>query len=220
MSGRVGVAISTTGTRPRFLEKAEQSWDMAGLTPVTITDVERDGVSAVKNAGLAELMDAGCEHLFLADDDCGPLRRASWERYVTDPAVHLSLSWGEHRSLGNDGDGHSLWSHPRGVLLYFHRSVIERVGGYRTEYPGMHEHVDLSRRVHLAGLTTHRFMDIQQDPREFFWAADMPRPDETRRQFASRKNRQTTIRRTFADRRRATDLWESLDGDTSFVEYR
>lgn len=220
MTGRVGVAISTTGTRPRMLERAEYAWGTAGMMRIhTVYDTEREGVAVTKNRGLQELMDAECEHIFLADDDVYPLHRGSWERYVSDPEPHLMLSWGAHRLLERK-DGYAVFSHPRGVMLYFHRSVIEAVGGYRTEFPNFHEHVDLSRRIHQAGLTTHRFADIDRDPREFWYAEDMPKLGETRQMFAARKRRHSTIRRTSAQTRRATELWESLDGDTSFVEYR
>lgn len=223
----VGVAISTTGTRPAALERAVAMWENAGLEPVVTYDLERDGVAVTKNRGIAALMDSGVEHLFLADDDMHPLQRFSWTRYVDDPARHLSLSWGKRRSKGtvvNARGQWSAWEWPRGVLLYAHRSVIEKVGGMRTEYGhGGHEHVDFSRRVFQAGLgPAHAdpFCDLVQDPRDWFHCEDWQRPGETPTQLQARRRRITTVKRTAADRKWIAELWAKYDGDTSFVEYR
>ncbi|KFC88020.1 Uncharacterised protein [Hafnia alvei] len=49
----------------------------------------------------------------------------------------------------------------RGVMLYYHRSAIEKVGGFDTVYGrGMYEHPDLALRIHNAGLTTWAFADV------------------------------------------------------------
>lgn len=224
MSGKVGVAISTTGTRTEMLNDAWHFWRKNGREIGIIsveTDIEREGVAVTKNRGIAALMDAGCEHLFLADDDMYPLSAESWRRYVDQPIGHLSLCWGGHRRLESHVQGYSNWKWPRGVMLYLHRSMVEKYGGMREEYgPGGHEHVDLSRRIHQGGDTPYPYMDLEQDPRQWFHAEDMPRAGETVPQFAARKRRHTTIKRTSVDKRRVDRLWRELDGDTSYVEYR
>lgn len=218
-SGKVGVAISTTGTRDAMLERAQDAWREAGLETVTVYDVDRHGVARTKNRCLDLLMDSGREHLFLADDDMYPLRPESWQRYVEQDVPHLSLSWGGHRIVSHDGNyTRFLW--PRGVMLYLHRSAVEEVGGMREEYgAGGHEHVDLSRRIHQAGLTPYPYMDLDQDVREWFHCEDQPRVGENARAFAARKRRMTTIKRTAADKRRIRELWARYDGDTSYVPY-
>lgn len=220
----VGVAISTVGNRPLMLECAVRDWQNALMPLVTVqNDDQRRGVAWNKNRGIADLMDAGVEHLFLADDDMAPLFHSSWTRYVEHDLPHLMLCWGKHRRLdpATQPGGLTYWKWPRGVLLYAHRSVVERVGGMRTEFgAGGHEHVEWSRRVHQAGFTPYPFIDLEQNPEGWFYAEDMPRPRETANQFQSRKRRHTTIRRTFADKRRIAELWDSLDGNTDYVDYR
>jgi hypothetical protein len=219
MTGKVGVAISTVGNRPELLERAVNAWISVGVLPRLVTDHDRIGVAACKNAGIARLMDLGVEHLFLADDDVYPLNRQAWKAYVQDPEPHLMLCWGEHRLLWRD-QGYAEFKWPRGVLLYAHRSVIETVGGMRTEFgTGGHEHVEWSRRIYDAGLTMRRYADLDRDPREFWHAEDMPRPGERPHEFANRKRRHTTIRRTFADKRRIAELWERYEGSMEFVPY-
>ena len=156
----VGVAISTH-RRPAVLAQALAGWSrfMPDLLVVT-HDINGDGVAATKNRGIAALMAAGCEHLFLVDDDCWPIHRDWSARYVDDPEPHLMHCWGKSRLVSDDGV-HSIWSWPRGVMLYAERRVVERVGGMRVEFGrwGV-EHVEWSRRIHHAGLTTHKFADV------------------------------------------------------------
>jgi hypothetical protein len=218
---KVGVAISTTGDREDMLAVAEEAWDDAGIDLIHTTyDLDRAGVAATKNRGLAVLMEQGCTHLFLADDDMHPFSQESWERYVQQDVPHLSLSWGGHRIVHHDGT-YTRFMWPRGVLLYATRDVVELVGGMRTEYgPGGHEHVEWSRRIHQSGLTPYPYMDLDQRVRNWFYCEDMPRPGERPMQLAARKRRHSTIKRTAADKRRIAELWIEHDWDTSFVEYR
>lgn len=225
MTGRVGVAISTTGARPEMLGRAHEAW--ASVLPEgsllgIVCDENRSGVAVTKNRCIDMLMrqDDPIEHLFLADDDMYPLSRESWERYVNAPAQHLMLCWGRHR-LTSRQEGYAVYNWPRGVLLYARRPVIERVGGMREEFgAGGHEHVEWSRRIHQAGLTEHMFADLNHKAADWFHCEDAPRPGETAMQLSARKRRNTTIKRTAADKRRVAQLWRDLDGNTGYVEYR
>lgn len=221
VTGRVGVAISTTGTRADMLAAAVDAWRGTGIEPLVTPDLSRRGVASCKNFGIAELMHAGVEHIFLADDDMYPLQRFSWTRMVDDPALHLSLSWGKHRRKPEQTlPGYTEYTWPRGVLLYFHRSVIDKVGGYREDYGVAHEHADISRRIFQAGLTERMFLDLDHDAAEWFHCEDAQRPGETIRQLQSRRRRITTIKRTAADVRRIQELWRKYDGNTDYVPYR
>lgn len=91
-ASRIGIAI-TTHNRPDVLNRAIEQHIKhlpAGALVVVIDDgskpvaVVPDGVQllrhetslgivASKNASLSALMDAGCEHLFLWDDDAWPI---------------------------------------------------------------------------------------------------------------------------------------------------
>lgn len=155
-----GVAISTH-SRPDVLAKALAGW--ARFMPdilIVNHDVNGEGVAATKNRGIAALMDAGCEHLLLCDDDVWPISNR-WHEYTQDPALHLMHCWGRTRLISDDGH-YTTWTHPRGVMLYAHRSVIDTIGGMRLDFGprGGGEHVEWSRRIHAAGLTTHRYQDL------------------------------------------------------------
>ncbi|EPR9083345.1 glycosyltransferase family 2 protein [Cronobacter dublinensis] len=131
-------------------------------------DVSR-GIVAAKNASLEALIDAGCEHLFLWDDDAWPIAGGWWTPYTNSPEPHLAyqfLDLAGPRKL-NDlsvlyrDDKHIAYTGQRGVMLYYHRSAIEKVGGFDPIYGrGMYEHSDLALRIHNAGLTTWAYADV------------------------------------------------------------
>lgn len=171
----IGVAISTH-QRPAVLAKALTHWAQHMPDVLVVNhDIAGDGVAATKNRGITALMDAGCEHLFLADDDVWPISPDWWRPYVDDPEPHLMHCWGKSRLIDDDGH-YRVFSHPRGCLLYAQRRVIERVGGMRTEFGRWGgEHAEWSRRIHNAGLTTHRYADLTAAARGIWHAEDYTR---------------------------------------------
>ena len=125
----------------------------------------RLGVAMTKNVGITALMDAGCEHLFLADDDVYPQADRWWWPYVESSEPHLSYQWtrrGSDRWKIEHCDGtHFSVSFPRGVMLYAERRVIDTVGGMDPSHGVWGgEHVEWSQRIHDAGLTSWPFADV------------------------------------------------------------
>lgn len=188
ISSRIGIAISTH-QRAEVLKRAleqHMKYLPAGALVVVIDDgskpaaVVPDGVQllrhesslgivAAKNASLTALMDAGCEHLFLWDDDAWPIADNWHLPYIESPEPHLAYQFldlaGRHKL--NDmavlyrDDKHIAYTGQRGVMLYYHRSAIEKVGGFDPVYGrGMYEHPDLALRIHNAGLSTWAFADV------------------------------------------------------------
>ncbi|WP_078278549.1 TylF/MycF/NovP-related O-methyltransferase [Mycobacteroides franklinii] len=122
------------------------------------------GIAMAKNRCISELVDLGCEHLFLADDDVWATADKWWKPYVDSPEPHLSFQWpsrGRHCVTYQD-ENHFAIGFPRGVLLYVERRVIDVVGGMDTSY-GAHggEHVDWSHRIHESKLTSWPFADVR-----------------------------------------------------------
>lgn len=127
------------------------------------------GIVASKNASLTALVDAGCEHLFLWDDDAWPIADNWHLPYIESPEPHLAyqfLDLAGQRKI-NDmtvlyrDDKHIAYTGQRGVMLYYHRSAIDKVGGFDPVYGrGMYEHPDLALRIHNAGLSTWAFADV------------------------------------------------------------
>lgn len=128
------------------------------------------GVVGAKNACLRALMEAGCEELFLWDDDAWPVREGWHKPYIDSPEPHLAYQFldfaaGPHRLndiiVLHSDSRHVAYSGQRGLMLYYHRSAIEKVGGFDWIYGhGMFEHGDLAMRIYNAGLTAWAFADI------------------------------------------------------------
>lgn len=202
MPPNLGVALTTRNRRDLFLETLshwqkhlpddaalavvddasdDPVRDIPGVT--MIRHEYRCGVSMSKNRCLAELMDLGCTDMFLSDDDVHPVVDGWWEPYVKSPEKHLMLGWPHTSSAAQDntgwpprivdGDGlHDAYSFPRGVMLYVHRDVVDKVGGMNTAHGAFSgEHVEYSGRVHAAGLTRWAFGDVK-DSGALWYAKD------------------------------------------------
>lgn len=132
----------------------------------------RLGVAMAQNQIITALMEAGCEHLFLADDDVHPVSADWWRPYVDSPELHLSYQWpniGPRPEERHYGDGHFHVDFPRGVMLYAHRAVIDKVGGMDPAHGAWGgEHVEWQSRIHAAGLTTHPYVDVLES--RHLWA--------------------------------------------------
>ncbi|MBS4102408.1 hypothetical protein KFZ73_14315 [Tsukamurella paurometabola] len=179
----IGVAISTRNRR-ETAENTVKHWRKhlpKGAKLVVIDDASDDpypktwhvtvirhdyqrGVAMTKNRGIAELLEAGCDHIFLADDDCHPITDDWWQPYTNSPERHLSFQWangGQRRKILHDDGTHFSVDFPRGVMLYFDATIFADAGGFDIAY-GKHggEHVEYQHRLHELGLTTWAFADV------------------------------------------------------------
>ncbi|QPB30460.1 glycosyltransferase family 2 protein [Citrobacter amalonaticus] len=187
-SARIGIAISTHN-RADVLSRAltqhmkflpagalvvvvDDGSKPAAVVPAGVQLVRQEtslGIVASKNASLTVLMDAGCEHLFLWDDDAWPIADGWHLPYIESPEPHLAYQFldlaGPHKlndlAVLYSDDKHVAYTGQRGVMLYYHRSAIVHVGGFDWIYGrGMYEHSDLALRIHNAGLTTWAYADV------------------------------------------------------------
>lgn len=127
------------------------------------------GIAQAKNKCL-ELLN-GCDHVFLFDDDTYPCKESWWRPYVESPEAHLMytfIDFADGRSLGDTvvvhkDASHIAYSHARGCMLYFKRRALDAVGGFDPAFGKWGwEHINLSDRIHAAGLTTFPYMDIRE----------------------------------------------------------
>lgn len=185
-----------------------------------IRNDEPGGIPAAKNACIAALMEAGVDHLFLFDDDTRPVCDDWWRPYVESPEPHLQYSW---LVFAKDGrpvpamaelyrDEHLVgYSWSMGCMLYVHRSVVDRIGGMRTEFGrGFEEHAEFGQRAHNVGLTTFVHQDVVGSEK-LIYAAD--EHYAVQRSFTGDTDREARLARNI-------ELRESLADSTDFVEYR
>lgn len=226
MAHYIGIGITTHNRRDVLVASlaAHQQFLPPGAKLVVVDDAsasptpESDftfktnvGIARAKNKCLELLAD--CEHIFLFDDDAYPVADAWWAPYVSSPEPHLMRIF--HDLAGrrkmrdidivfNDGR-HVAYTGARGAMLYAHRSVLPIVGGMDPGYGRWgYEHVDWSRRIHNAGLTTWPFADIAESGRlvrceDEFETVDRSVPDLVRERLVKANRvryRQTLDART------------------------
>ncbi len=170
------------------------------------------GISVAKNKCI-ELLE-GCDYVFLSDDDCYPLVKNWHVPYIESGQKHLCMSFSKDSApIGSkkiiDGSPLMVNRLVRGCLMFFHRSVFEKLGGFNTSFIGYgSEHVEFTRRIHSAGFTPYPFMDVVNSNR-MFMALD------------ARKNVDTSVsreKRYFELHNRI--LLHKLHGNTDYVKYK
>lgn len=140
---------------------------------------ERVGIPAAKNKCL-EL--ARYRHIFLFDDDTYPIADNWYVPYINSGKEHLCYTFLPKYKIKEGFKYHTLGN---GCMMYLTRKCIDKVGGFDWAYGlGKYEHVDLSRRIHNAGLTEAIFMDVENSS-ELLYCMDQKR--EIQRSFTSKE---------------------------------
>lgn len=127
------------------------------------------GIAVAKNMCLSLLYQRGCEHIFLLDSDTWPRTSDAWTPYINSKEPHLMYIFEGFKGSGATGDTLKVYedgdkvaySHPRGCMLYYHRSVLDAVGGMDPVFGKWgYEHPSHSDRIYNAGLTSFRYQDV------------------------------------------------------------
>ena len=199
--------------------------DDASDNPVAEADYRfstQAGIARAKNKTIELLYNAGVQHLFLLDDDCWPVADNWWKPYVDSPEPSLmylfkDVAGGRYlntpATILEDGQ-HVAYTHPRGCALYVNRDVVERVGGMRPQF-GIwgNEHVEYSTRIHNAGLTTCKFMDVTGS-KDLWYSMDEHSSDHQ----GFKRSVPDNVRQEYLVRNEA--LFEQYKDSTDFVEFR
>ena len=166
----IGLGITTTSKRKEVFETCLAEWDKFGddidFLFINYDDTYK-GVAVSKNKCLKALYEAGCTEFFLADDDVMPLRWDWWKPYVESKEPHLMYQFKLPNKPSTDmqevyrDEEIVAYTHTRGAFIYLNKIILDTVGGFDTDYKGAYfEHPDLTNRIHNAGLTTYRAMDV------------------------------------------------------------
>ena len=152
---RIGIGV-TSYNRPECLEKwKQQIAKHTSMYNVLIyiavdSDIDRRGVAFRKNECLRALQE--CDHVFLFDDDCWPIRHG-WEwQYINSDFQHLLFLSETHDPEFKCGGG-VKHGECGGVMMYMTKKCIDHVGAFDEQYNMWgFEHADYSRRICNAGL--------------------------------------------------------------------
>ena len=137
------------------------------------TDSDRKGVAYRKNECLRALQD--CDHIFLFDDDCYPIKDGWVENFISSGENHLLFLNETHRKISQDDS--KAWYHDcGGVFMYFKRDCLDKVGAFNEKFSiwGF-EHAEYSNRIHLKGLTKHNYQSLLNTS-EFIYSCDYSNP--------------------------------------------
>lgn len=208
----IGIGITTHNRNPMVrdtLAKIRQHTpanakivvvDDASQMPVKIKDTvvyrfnDNVGIARAKNKCLELLSD--CDHIFLFDDDTYPIADDWYKPYVESPEHHLMYlfeNWANGKPVGDDAivykdSEHQAHSHARGCMMYIDGVALATVGGMDVRYGmAMNEHLDWSMRIHNAGLTTFRYMDVA-DSEQLIYSMDQHQEVQTSIQNRQQNN--------------------------------
>lgn len=129
-----------------------------------IINEENFGVGISKNRALKYLIDQGCTHLFLIEDDVEILDPNVFDVYIRT----AKRSGIHHLSFGHvggplrkqikgtreyiDGTGIQMYQNPQGSFCYYLANIIQKVGYLDENYKNAFEHVDHEYQLIKAGL--------------------------------------------------------------------
>ena len=152
------------------------------------------GVGQAKNSAIDYLMEQGCEHIFIIEDDILIQKEEVFDRYIKTSLntgiKHLNYALqGPANKKGAKGfenmeqraeqehltepnprqiikypDDYEIAMYPNsvGAFSYYHRDVLEKIGGFDKTYKNAWEHVDHTMEAFKNGFTT-----------PYWWFADI-----------------------------------------------
>lgn len=175
---RIGIGV-TTYNRPECLAKwKEQIAKHTIMDNVLIyiaedSDDPRRGVSAVKNECLRVLKD--CDHIFLFDDDCYPIKDGWVDFFTSSKEPHLLFLNDSHEPLTPPTE-YRVYKECGGVFMYMKNDCVERVGAFDEGYIGWgFEHADYSKRIKMSGVSTFNYV-MKKGTGEFLYSEDYLNP--------------------------------------------
>lgn len=150
---------------------------------------KNQGAPIAKNKCL-ELLD-DCDHIFLLDDDTFPTQHGWEQLYIKSGVKHLNYTFKYPFKIVG---GVLHFQNPNGCMIYIHREVLEKVGGFDTGFIKYgYWHGAFSNRVFNAGLIPHPFIDVMGSSKYLHCLDQVPGANKTaspnRGQFLSQNKR-------------------------------
>lgn len=170
---KVGIGVTT--------DKFGDGWRGDDLisedTWVLSHNSDQISVSADKNKLIKKCYDAGCDYLFIFDDDCFPIKQG-WEQFFIDGCLktgiqHFVLCNPVNALYQSGNEDVSCYLTGTGCMLFLTRKVVETVGYINPAYGKYgYEHVAYSHRIRMAGLTPAWYVSLN-GWEEYIYAWDL-----------------------------------------------
>ena len=169
---KIGIGVTTTPNRKGYVDKWLECFNKVkpkGYHLHIHDDVHYRGVAYSKNQNLKTLK--GCEHFFLFDDDCYPIKQGWAEYFIESLENHLLYLQPNHNIYAKRGNL-EMYRDCGGVFMYLNKRTFDKVGYFNSEY-GQYgfEHAGYSNRIHKAGLTSSPYQQLK-DTDKYLLAMD------------------------------------------------
>ena len=155
----IGLGITTYG-RPETFEIAMAGVEEHLALDVLVVDDAPGGVTAARNRNLRALLDAGCDWLFLMEDDVEVLSPEAVTGYIAAAeASDLEHLMFHRQNQVNMGTGElagpvTCWPDYAGCWLMYSRRSLEVCGLFDEAFRYAFDHVEHSIRLGMAGFTS------------------------------------------------------------------
>ena len=187
----VGIGI-TTYNRPDMLEKClehiyKHTNNTYQLYVAVDKDDDRQGISKRKNECLRVLKD--CDHIFLLDDDCYPVKDGWVDFFVSSGYNHLLYLNQSHNYMKTINGNAKVYRDCGGVFMYMTKECIKDVGAFNEKFEIFgFEHADYSQRVYKAGLTVAPYICLNGTS-EYIYSEDYSNPNHKSSLSIEEKNK-------------------------------
>jgi len=144
-------------------------WYNVNFTP----GLKNKGVAHAKNKLLKFLIEEGCTHIFLMEDDQLIQDRGICKYYIDYARMvgikHMNFALHGPMNISKQSSHNGVCVYPDcvGAFSYYHKDVIEQVGYMDENFKNVWEHVEHTYRIAKAGMTT-----------PFWYFADHPYSDK------------------------------------------
>jgi len=158
---KIGIGVTTTPNRYEYTDRWLEFFEKTKPESYHLhihEDVNYKGVAYSKNQNLITLKD--CEHIFLFDDDCYPIKTGWTDFFINSGYNHLLYLQPYHRIKSKINDLETF-NECGGVFMYLTKEVLNKVGYFNSEY-GQYgfEHAGYSNRIYKAGLTSAPYQQL------------------------------------------------------------
>jgi GT2 family glycosyltransferase len=179
----IGIGV-TSYNRPemlnKFLESLKKYSTYKHKLHVAIdTDEDRKGVAVRKNECLRALKD--CDHIFLFDDDCWPIKQGWEDFFIKRQDVNLNhflfLNDRLHFKTHTHMNTAHIYKECGGVFMYLSKKAVEAVGAFDEKFEKWgFEHADYSLRVHKSKWNWMPYLCLR-GTEEYLYSEDYSNPN-------------------------------------------